>query len=183
MAQPRDFEFSAGAPSLDFADTLAERETLELLDSPAALDRWRRRAGFDFPMRAPSEAELVAAVRLRDAIRRAARAAIWGEASADEVATINAFALAAPPRPQLVDGELRLTAATGIEGVLSALAEDALRHLTAERRGRLRACVECDMLFFDNSPPGRRRWCSSSAGCGNRAKVRRHRELHRRAAS
>jgi predicted RNA-binding Zn ribbon-like protein len=32
------------------------------------------------------------------------------------------------------------------------------------------------MLFFDASPPGKRLWCSSSSGCGNRAKTRRHRQ-------
>ncbi|MBJ7439049.1 MAG: CGNR zinc finger domain-containing protein, partial [Sphingopyxis sp.] len=41
---------------------------------------------------------------------------------------------------------------------------------------RLRECDGCKMYFLDNTRGRRRRWCSSASGCGNRAKVRRHRD-------
>jgi predicted RNA-binding Zn ribbon-like protein len=48
-------------------------------------------------------------------------------------------------------------------------------------RGVVRECAgdACGWLFLDARRASRRRWCSM-ADCGNRAKVRRHRE--RRAA-
>ncbi|MFH8973412.1 CGNR zinc finger domain-containing protein [Streptomyces sp. NPDC017890] len=53
-------------------------------------------------------------------------------------------------------------------------AEDFLR-LLADRPDRIRPCAndECVLHFYDVSKNGTRRWCSM-AGCGNRAKARRH---------
>ncbi|GAB3108449.1 CGNR zinc finger domain-containing protein [Streptomyces calidiresistens] len=55
-----------------------------------------------------------------------------------------------------------------------AAAEDWLR-LLADRPERIRPCAgsECVLHFHDTSKNGTRRWCSM-AGCGNRAKARRH---------
>ena len=51
----------------------------------------------------------------------------------------------------------------------------ALELLTSPRLGRLRRCPghRCGWLFLDESPNGRRRWCSM-ATCGNRRKAQRH---------
>lgn len=45
---------------------------------------------------------------------------------------------------------------------------------------RLKTCAsdECEWIFFDQSKPANRRWCSS-ARCGNRAKTRSYRERRR----
>ncbi|WP_030249112.1 MULTISPECIES: CGNR zinc finger domain-containing protein [unclassified Streptomyces] len=53
-------------------------------------------------------------------------------------------------------------------------AENFLR-LLADRPDRIRPCSndECVLHFYDVSKNGTRRWCSM-AGCGNRAKARRH---------
>jgi predicted RNA-binding Zn ribbon-like protein len=47
-------------------------------------------------------------------------------------------------------------------------------------RDRIRACAghDCVLHFYDASRAGRRQWCSM-AGCGNRAKARRHYERSR----
>ena len=50
------------------------------------------------------------------------------------------------------------------------------------RRAQVKVCDnhECDWLFLDDSPSGRRRWCRMNV-CGNAAKVRRFREKQKRA--
>lgn len=57
-------------------------------------------------------------------------------------------------------------------------AENFLR-LLADRPDRIRPCSndECVLHFYDVSKNGTRRWCSM-AGCGNRAKARRHYARH-----
>lgn len=50
---------------------------------------------------------------------------------------------------------------------------------------RLKACPDCRWAFYDNTRNGSKRWClmeasgPGSRGCGNIAKVRRHRERDR----
>jgi predicted RNA-binding Zn ribbon-like protein len=54
----------------------------------------------------------------------------------------------------------------------------SLAHFLADHEpGRLRRCASdtCRWLFVDRSPGGRRRWCVMRV-CGNRDKVRRHRQ-------
>ena len=46
---------------------------------------------------------------------------------------------------------------------------------------RLKACPGYRWLFFDQSRPGRRKWCDMR-DCGNRAKVRRHYRRHKKVA-
>ena len=53
----------------------------------------------------------------------------------------------------------------------------AARLLTSEDRHRLKLCDGCGRLFHDASRNHSRRWCDMQ-GCGNRAKVRRHRAAH-----
>lgn len=50
----------------------------------------------------------------------------------------------------------------------------AAQLLSGEMRHRLKCCGECGRLHFDRSRNASRRWCEME-GCGNRAKVRRHR--------
>jgi predicted RNA-binding Zn ribbon-like protein len=61
--------------------------------------------------------------------------------------------------------------------VLSTLARDAIDVFGAIGEGRVRACDDptCRMVFHDESRTNNRRWCSMEH-CGNRAKVRAHRE-------
>lgn len=184
MLLRRSFEFAAGSICLDFVDTVAHRreDPRDLLSSPERLTAWFGQAGLGIaPAAVATERQLQDARDLREAIHRAANAAILADgAAAHDIARINRHARAAPPRPQLVDGDLVWMAETGIEAGLSAIAADAVFRLAPEQRSRLRACPACAMLFFDNSRPGKRKWCSSRSGCGNRAKVRRHRAARSR---
>lgn len=63
-----------------------------------------------------------------------------------------------------------------VAGALSRLAEAIAREVTSAEQERLRICAndQCRWVFKDDSPGGRRKWCSMAV-CGNRAKVARHR--------
>jgi predicted RNA-binding Zn ribbon-like protein len=66
----------------------------------------------------------------------------------------------------------------------SAVAGSLAHFLTEHDPARLRRCASdtCRWLFVDRSPGGRRRWCDMRV-CGNRSKVRRHRQRARGDAS
>lgn len=180
MKERRTFELRSGARSLDLVDTVAARAAapVELLATPHDLQRWLQRAGLlHGPLRPLTARDLQQTCRLREAIYRSARAVSEGAAPDEsDVRLINAAALQPPPRPQLKDGIVTYCALEPLRAALSALAADAIECFGPARRERIRRCPECQMLFLDTSRPGRRRWCSSASGCGNRAKVRRHRE-------
>ncbi len=173
----RDFQYSAGSLALDFVDTVAGRAStpVDLLGRPADLDRWFKGAGFVFSKKA-TKGDVDRARHLRDAIFDIF-AALIGDATPPEgaIEIVNVAAKKGDLRPQWVGGEVVYTAGREIDAAFSRIAADAIENLREEVRPRLRRCPECKMLFRDNSRPGKRRWCSSSSGCGNRAKVRRHR--------
>jgi predicted RNA-binding Zn ribbon-like protein len=176
------FEFIGGSISLDFADTLGNRraEPIERLATPSDLDRWLRAAGLSDPFRRKAvRNDLADARALRDAIFRLARSAIENTpADFTDTATINEWASRMPLRPRIVGNHIALTAKHPVESALSTIAADAIELVLGKRRSRIRVCPECRMVFVDTSRPGKRRWCSSASGCGNRAKVRAHRSRH-----
>ena len=62
----------------------------------------------------------------------------------------------------------------GVERALWPVAFSAARLLAGPDLVRLKACDNCHRLFLDASRNRSRRWCDMQ-GCGNRAKVSRHR--------
>ncbi|WP_083527793.1 CGNR zinc finger domain-containing protein [Curtobacterium ammoniigenes] len=112
--------------------------------------------------------------------------------SPDDVDTVNLFA-ALPDVPPVLSGGRR-RAGTGrvrLAQALSTVARDAVALFdeiglgaTADGSGGLRAtrarlgrcsADDCGLVFYDASRGGTRRWCAMQR-CGNRAKVRAHRE-------
>ncbi len=71
-------------------------------------------------------------------------------------------------------------AASALEAVVQPIAESAVRLLASDKLGRLKRCGNptCFWLFLDETRNRSRRWCEM-ASCGNRLKVRRHRERAR----
>lgn len=185
MSPPTDEPFSFGGRlSLDLTWTLRYRAVrpTELLATPGDLCRWLETVGLPAPRRA-GDADLVAAIALREAIYRAAAAVIDGQPirSSDRIA-VNEPAALAPPAPLLgTDGTRRLVAPAGREvtSSLSAVARDAVELLSAGD-GRLRRCAgpQCSLLFHDGSRPGSRRWCDT-ARCGNRVNTMAYRQRRR----
>ncbi|MEM9472252.1 MAG: ABATE domain-containing protein [Pseudomonadota bacterium] len=173
----RRVEFIAGSLCLDLVDTIADRNgrALELLNTPEDLRNWIGQAGL--PDNVPVDSAGLADVRLlRGAVFNAVSSVLDGEqVSRPDADLLNTLAREADFRPQFVDGTVRQISAKPFASVLSSIAADALNLLPPARPERLRRCAECGMLFLDKSRPGNRIWCSSATGCGNRAKVRRHR--------
>jgi predicted RNA-binding Zn ribbon-like protein len=131
----------------------------DLLDMPDGLDAWGH-PGAD-----------------ADALR-SARDAI-GAALGGDVAAINAVLAHGRVGVRLgEDGrEERIVAVDDERWRLPWLAAHNLLELD---RDRIRACAghDCVLHFYDTSRAGKRMWCSM-AGCGNRAKARRHYERSR----
>ncbi|HKB57972.1 MAG TPA: CGNR zinc finger domain-containing protein [Lacunisphaera sp.] len=67
----------------------------------------------------------------------------------------------------------------GLDLPLWIVMREAAELLTSGRLARVRECLgdECSWLFLDTTRNHSRMWCSMQ-GCGNRAKVRRHRVRH-----
>jgi predicted RNA-binding Zn ribbon-like protein len=97
-------------------------------------------------------------------------------------------------KPALAQGRVVVTAegfdwAWGTEmlcldQMLPPLARGAATLLTSEERSRVRQCASptCGWLFVDSTKNHRRQWCSMT-GCGNKARVRRHRQRQRASSS
>ncbi|WP_417460413.1 CGNR zinc finger domain-containing protein [Kordiimonas sp.] len=175
----RNFETCSGASSLDLVDTVADRfgQAADLLATPSDLDRWFGVVFGRLGIQVTSTgSDLRSARELREAIYRSAKAVMSDTAPAPaDVRLINQLAQLPKPVPQLKGGAVAYEADAPARAMFALLAADAIILLSRDNAARLRSCPECQMIFFDNSRPGRRIWCSSAKGCGNRAKVRRHR--------
>jgi predicted RNA-binding Zn ribbon-like protein len=171
-----------GRLCLDFAMTGGRGEWAhyERLDAPADLGDWCAQGPLRLRGVRVDDGELQRAADLRDAIQRVAFALVDGEKPAAEpIAALNAYA-AAPPLVRALDPRSLALSVSGpvpVEALLSELARDAL-DLAADpqARGRVRQCAspDCALVFFDDSRPGRRRWCSAGR-CGDRARARAYR--------
>ncbi len=171
-----------GRPCLDLAMTGGRGEWAhyERLNAPSDLRDWLAESPLQLPGVVVDDTGLHAAVDLRDAVQRITFALLAGRApDAGPVSVVNAFA-AAPPLARALDAatlRLSVTTPVPVPSVLSELARDAL-DLAADplARGRVRQCgsPDCELLFFDDSRPGNRRWCSQGR-CGDRARARAYR--------
>ncbi|MCU1409570.1 MAG: hypothetical protein JWR04_277 [Rhodoglobus sp.] len=171
--------FDSGALALDFAYTgaMGDNPAWETLHAASDLSAWLDDR-FDDVDTTSSDRELTDALALRAAIARTATAFSRGEdATADDVDIINLFA-ATPDIPPVLPGGRR-QAGRGrarVGQTLSAMAREAVELFSSEGRERIRECAasDCAIVFYDESRSNNRRWCSMQR-CGNRAKVRKHR--------
>jgi predicted RNA-binding Zn ribbon-like protein len=173
------FRFDAGAVCLDFAHTGGEGQyaVFETLHEAADLDRWLAEPPLSAVLTVPATArELAAAKALRQAIWDVAHArAAARPLPADEVATINRAAAAAPLVPELTADGTTVGWAPPVRAAqaLSTLAREMIELLSGPLAGRIRECASdnCPLVFVDSSRPGARRWCAMER-CGNRHKLR-----------
>lgn len=73
----------------------------------------------------------------------------------------------------------RRSVAAARERLYGAVARSATEMLARDVPARLRKCAACQLMFYDVSKAGRRRWCSMQL-CGARAKARAFRQRVRR---
>lgn len=121
----------------------------------------------------PGEADLRA---LRDDLR----AVVEGTSDTDR--TLTAWIERLGVTVAVEGGGLRFRHRAGPPGDVLTVVLDAVADGTWRR---LKACPDCRWAFYDNTRNGSKRWClmeaagPGSRGCGNIAKVRRHRERTR----
>jgi predicted RNA-binding Zn ribbon-like protein len=129
------------------------------------------------------------ALALREAISALITATVAGDRAPEAaVGCVNQWLALPPERPvlRLEAGVPVLGAAPAARtarGVLAMIAADAAELLGTDLRERLRICPGpgCRGRFLDDSPAGRRRWCSMAV-CGNRNKAAAHRQAAHAAA-
>jgi predicted RNA-binding Zn ribbon-like protein len=180
------FAFDGDRLALDFVGTVGDRHnaSFERLATPEDLRRWLAAAGLGSPR--AGEADLRAARELREAIYRAVRAAMAGQAPRrHDLDVVNRAARRPPLVPKLGGSPLRVDWAptSRVSSALSTVARDAIDLLGATDIGRVRECAasNCSLLFIDDSHAQRRRWCSM-ARCGNRNKTAAYRRRQARTA-
>ena len=139
----------------------------------------------------PSAPEIESLKRLRALLRRIAESVAAGRAPAvADVAALNADLARTPVCAQLevlAPGrfvvDMRPLATHRRDLVVRELAGSFVALLRRSTPPRLKVCAnpDCRRVFVDESRNRSRRWCSSTA-CGNRLRVRRHRESRRLSA-
>jgi predicted RNA-binding Zn ribbon-like protein len=174
--------FDAGSDSLEFAysgDLGRGVPAWERLREPRDLGTWLSTRLDRVDADDVTDRDLADALQLRGALTGLYLAAADGRAlSPDDIDTVNLFAATPDIPPALAGGQRRAGAGRLRVGqVLSTLARDAIEVFGSLDEGRVRACDadDCRMVFHDESRTNNRRWCSMEH-CGNRAKVRAHRE-------
>jgi predicted RNA-binding Zn ribbon-like protein len=191
----RRWVWYGGRPSLDFVNTRRNREAgrpdeaAEYLRGPDDFAAWLHAAGLCPAAPAVGEETFAGALALREAISALVTATVAGDsAPAAAIRGINQWLALPPQRPVLgleagvpVLGPARV--ARTPRGVLAMIAADAAEVLGTDLRERLRICPGpgCRGRFLDDSPAGRRRWCSMAV-CGNRNKASAHRQAAHAAA-
>ncbi|MDT0267081.1 ABATE domain-containing protein [Streptomyces sp. DSM 44915] len=170
------FAFVSGSPALDLVGTVESRRgaAVDLLASPADLERWVR-ACEELPDRVTADgAGLAAALRLREALYRLALARLRGAPFPPaELAVVNEAAAGPALGVELTDAGLRRSG--DLPATLAQLARDGIAVL-ADRRAALKECgrADCTRLYLDRSRGARRTWCGMAA-CGNRVKAAAYR--------
>ena len=196
--QSNDLTLETGYLCLDFANTAdwhASQHPTEHLNSYEDLMAWARQVGLvtepegQYLLRqaAQRSGEVVTvleqAIALREAIYRIFSATgNRHQPDSADMATLNQTLTEALRHLQIVPVEAGFAWAWAgnsetLDKILWPIARSAAELLTSERLDRVKECEDdrgCGYLFFDTSRNRSRRWCDMR-GCGNRAKVRRHR--------
>jgi predicted RNA-binding Zn ribbon-like protein len=193
----RRWVWYGGRPSLDFVNTRRNREArradevAEYLRGPEDFTAWLSAAGLcpAGVSPTPDEETFAGALALREAISALVTATVVGDsAPATAVRCVNTWLALPLERPVLhLEAGVPVLgpapAARTPRGVLAMIAADAAELLGTDLRERLRICPGpgCRGRFLDDSPAGRRRWCSMAV-CGNRNKAAMHRHTTHAAA-
>lgn len=169
-----------GRPCLDLAHTGDAEDRyrpFEAIGTPAALTRWLAAGSLDVRVPTPSQDDVVAAHRLRRAVWALVDARLAGtRLPAAAVDTVNETAAGPDLTAELTtSGRTRVRASA--ERALATIARDAVSLFgDPGQTARLRECegADCRIVFYDGSPPNRRRWCFPER-CGDRHRARTYR--------
>lgn len=190
------FSVSGDGPAIDFVNTAdwhAAATPTELLTSYDRLLDWGQAVGLLEATAAArlravhgpdaAAAALAEAIALREALYRTFAAVARGaHAAPADLAVLNAALPGALARLRLAEAEAAgryrwdwQADASDPLAFLAPVIRAAAELLVSPQAAFLRECAghPCGWIFLDHSRNHTRRWCSM-AGCGNRAKARRH---------
>jgi predicted RNA-binding Zn ribbon-like protein len=196
LAAKSPFEFLAGNPGLDFANTVNGRSAAhpeELLTDYSRLLQWGEEAGVITKKTAErlSVAWQAAPARAQASLRNAVvvRDAIYDVFSAVAERRVAPGAQVAVLNKAICDASKHLQIAydnqqfiwewicpeDSFDSVLWPVARAAVNLLTSEQLTYVRLCAAdtCKWLFLDTTKNHRRRWCEMKT-CGNRSKAKRY---------
>lgn len=163
-----------------FVNTLEVEDEIEHLDSLTGLRKWLR--VWDLPASGLSEADLVRAIELREALRELIAA---NGHAALEPATSERLNAAIAGGASVVrfdrDGACAVVpSGEGFDAAAALIAAGVHEAILVGTWSRLKICDSdtCCWAFFDRSRNHSRSWCRMQE-CGNRAKVRAFRERQR----
>jgi predicted RNA-binding Zn ribbon-like protein len=166
----------------DFVNTLDVETGEDALSSPDALRAWLQSHHLG-PARGATRADLVAARRLREAIRALLLENNGLSVRKEAALTLNRTAARAQVGLRFDSGgEVRLEpAARGVDAALGRLLAIAASAMADGTWARLKACRadDCQSAFYDHARNRSRQWCSMAV-CGNRTKARTYRRRHAR---
>jgi predicted RNA-binding Zn ribbon-like protein len=165
----------------EFVNTLNIERGVDELADPSALERWLRTRGLVRGGSRPGEAELVAARRLREAIRTLLLGNNGVSVRKEAALVVTRTAARGGLAPVFdLDGNARLEpAASGVDGALGRVVALVAEAMADGTWTRLKACRadDCRWAFYDHARNRSRQWCSMAV-CGNRTKARTYRRRH-----
>src|SRR5690349_1570809 len=149
------------------------------LRSAEQLQSWLAESSLEVEGLSCSARELAAARRVADAIEAGAHAATRNRRPPEDAVRLLNRAAAQPPLTPRLDPLTRDFSwhRPTVAAAMSEVSRDALAMLgDPEQRRRVRTCAnpDCERLFYDDSRPGQRRWCSPDR-CGDQARARAYR--------
>jgi predicted RNA-binding Zn ribbon-like protein len=149
------------------------------LSSVEHLETWLAESSLEVEGLTCTPRELQAVRRVAKAVEGGALAAARNRRPPDDAVKLLNRAAAMPPLTPRLDPMTRDFSwhQPTVTAAMSEVARDALAMLgDPEQRRRVRTCAnpDCERLFYDDSRPGQRRWCSPER-CGDQARARAYR--------
>jgi predicted RNA-binding Zn ribbon-like protein len=176
-----DRETAAGVVGLvqAFVNTVDVQDGPEELSDPNTLGAWLVAHELMASGHAVTEADLMHAIAVREAIRGVIGANSGGRVYPLDIATLNEAAAASRLRARFgAGGKARLEPeAGGVAGAMGRMVAALFAAMADEDWSRLKLCGSktCRWAFYDRSRNHSSRWCTM-ATCGNRQKAKRFRE-------
>lgn len=170
--------------AVDFANTTIRREAdpIDLIETVDAADEWIEREPADLPAVSMTDSSLVELRTQRDATNRLLRASIRGERLEQaDIELINTLVVNGRAFRLLASRarESRISFGSGFSSFAGVLAESVVDLLARDDLAAIAICEapSCGQIFHRSRV--NQKWCSP--GCGNRARVDRHRHQNPRA--
>jgi predicted RNA-binding Zn ribbon-like protein len=154
----------------------------DAIDSPSTLKKWLVERDLLGPRGRVTNADVEAAIELRNGLRAMLRAAQGLPFDEDDLRRARRLSRRTPLSIDLgSDGAPRLHPSDeNVRGALGRLLSDVMVAAATGALLRVKVCSaeDCQFVFYDRSRSRTQRWCAMET-CGNRVKTRRYRHRHR----